>query len=100
MPVSCRLSATEGRPFGADADATDVDVRKLAFRKEDGNNFNNLKLQTGLFDNNGNYIRGVEKTVQLKFPDEALKNPGGSGVCGEKRLHRASWPLRGPNGDA
>jgi hypothetical protein len=82
LPVT--LQTQFSKPGNGDTTLTavaEVDVKKLAFRKEDGNNFNNLKVLTGLFDNNGNYVSGIEKAVQLKFPDEALKNPSGSGVA-------------------
>jgi hypothetical protein len=69
-----------------DADATlstvaKVDVKKLNFRKEGGRNLNNLTVVTGLFDNDGNYISGVQKTVELRLLDETLEKRIGTGIA-------------------
>jgi VWFA-related protein len=69
-----------------DADATlaaiaNIDVKKLPLRKEGGRNFDNLTVVTGLFDNDGNYISGVQKTVELRLLDETLEKRAGSGIA-------------------
>ena len=58
-----------------------VDVKKLAFRKEGGRNFDSLTVVTGLFDNDGNYMTGLQKVVDLKLLDETLANRIGSGIA-------------------
>ncbi len=58
-----------------------VDVKKLDFRKEGGRNFDSLTVVTGLFDNDGNYMTGLQKVVDLKLLDETLENRVGSGIA-------------------
>jgi VWFA-related protein len=69
-----------------DADATlaavaNIDVKKLPLRKEAGRNLDNLTVVTGLFDNDGNYLSGVQKTVELRLLDETLEKRLGSGIA-------------------
>jgi hypothetical protein len=59
----------------------DVDVKKLSFRKEGGRNLDNLTVVTGLFDNDGNYISGVQKTVEMRLLDDTLEKRVGSGIA-------------------
>ncbi len=58
-----------------------VDVKKLNLRKEGGRNLDNLTVVTGLFDNDGNYISGVQKTVELRLLDDTLEKRVGSGIA-------------------
>jgi VWFA-related protein len=51
-----------------------VDVKKLAFRKEGDRNLENLTVITGLFDNDGNFVAGVQKVVEMRLLDETLSN--------------------------
>jgi VWFA-related protein len=57
-----------------------VDVKLLRFRKADGRNINRLTVIGGVFDRNGNYVTGSERSVELKLKDETLENPPESGV--------------------
>ena len=57
-----------------------VDVRKLPFRKADGRNLNDLTLICGLFDRNGNYIKGVEKKIEMKLLDGTLEKKLAGGI--------------------
>lgn len=58
-----------------------VDVKKLSFRKEGGRNIDSLTVVTGLFDNDGNYMSGLQKVVDLKLLDDTLENRIGSGIA-------------------
>jgi VWFA-related protein len=49
-----------------------VDLRRLAFKKLDGRNRDNLMIVSALFDRNGNYVTGMTKTVEMKLRDETL----------------------------
>lgn len=42
-----------------------IDVRQLRFRKADGRNLDVLTVVSGVIDRKGNYIAGVEKTVDM-----------------------------------
>ena len=49
-----------------------MDPRHIQFRKTDGRNVNSLTIVTGVFDRNGNFISGIQKTLELKLKDETL----------------------------
>jgi len=51
---------------------TRFNVNRLQFRKEDGRNKNNLTVVAALFDRNGNFITGNEKTIELRLRDTTL----------------------------
>jgi VWFA-related protein len=57
-----------------------VDVRQLRFRKTDGRNQDDLTIVSGLFDRNGNYIKGTEKRLEMRLRDATLQNRLGSGI--------------------
>ncbi len=62
----------------ADGDATlsavaKIDVKKLSFHKEADRNRNDITVVTGLFDNDGNYMTGVQKTIELRLLDDTLE---------------------------
>jgi VWFA-related protein len=57
-----------------------VSVRNLRFRKTDGRNNDNLKIFSGVFDRNGNYITGMEKTLQMRLLDTTLEKLLESGI--------------------
>ena len=51
-----------------------VDLRHLHFRKEDGRNRNSLRVVSALFDTSGNYVTGMEKTVEMRLLDQTVQN--------------------------
>ncbi|MGC2327182.1 MAG: VWA domain-containing protein, partial [Candidatus Sulfotelmatobacter sp.] len=57
-----------------------VDVKQLRFRKAEGRNWNDLTVVSALFDRNGTFLQGSEKTVQMRWKDETLQNKLGSGI--------------------
>jgi hypothetical protein len=57
-----------------------IDVRQLRFRKADGRNLDILTVASGLFDRNGNYVTGMEKTVDMHLRDETLAVKLNSGI--------------------
>jgi VWFA-related protein len=58
---------------------TRLDVRGIHFRKADGRNNDNLIIVTGIFDENGNYITGGEKTVEMRLLDTTYEKMSHSG---------------------
>lgn len=46
-----------------------LEVRNMHFRKMEGRSFDELTLATAIFDENGNFIAGGEKTVQMRLKD-------------------------------
>ncbi len=57
-----------------------VDLKSLKFRKADGRNHDNLTLATVIFDENGNYVIGGEKILEMKLQDSTLQRLDRSGI--------------------
>jgi VWFA-related protein len=57
-----------------------VDVKLLRFRKAEGRNNNVLTCVSALFNRNGNFVQGIEKTVTMHLKDETLEHKLGSGI--------------------
>ena len=50
-----------------------VNVQQVPLRKDQGRNRDDITIVTAVFDNNGNYIAGMEKVVELRLKDETLQ---------------------------
>jgi VWFA-related protein len=50
-----------------------LDAKALRFRKAAQRNDDTLTVVTGLFDQNGNYISGIERVVELSLRDKSLE---------------------------
>jgi VWFA-related protein len=57
-----------------------VDVRQLHFRKLQGRNDNVLTCVFALFNNNGRFVEGLQKTVTLDLKDDTLEHKLASGI--------------------
>jgi VWFA-related protein len=57
-----------------------VNVSNLRFRKADGRNNDNLTIISGVFDRNGNYLKGTQKLVQMRLQDATLEKMLNSGI--------------------
>jgi VWFA-related protein len=57
-----------------------VDVRRLRFHKADGRNNDELTVVSALFNRNGNYLQGSQKTVTMRIKDDTLANKLNSGI--------------------
>jgi len=69
----------------SDADAklvvlAHVDVQHLHFRKLEGRNNNVLTCVSAVFNRNGNFVQGMEKTVTMNLKDETLERKLASGI--------------------
>jgi len=51
---------------------TSLDLKLIHLRKEDDRNRNDLTIVAAVFDGDGNFVSGVEKTVQLRLLDESV----------------------------
>jgi VWFA-related protein len=63
-----------------------VDIRSVKFRKLNGRNLNNLTVVTALFDQNGNYLQGMERRVDFQLRDESLIRLAESGLTMKTRF--------------
>ena len=59
---------------------TRLDLRFVHFRKENGRNLNSVTFITALFDRDGKYVTGKEKTLQFRLLDGSLEKLSQSGV--------------------
>jgi VWFA-related protein len=57
-----------------------MDPKHIQFKKADGRNINVLTVVSAVFDRNGNYIAGMQKTVNLQIKDETLAKVVAAGV--------------------
>jgi VWFA-related protein len=58
---------------------THVDIKGIRFRKADGRNWDNLTVATAIFDENGNFVTGGEKIVEMRLLDKTFDRLGHSG---------------------
>jgi hypothetical protein len=60
--------------------STHLDIRQLHLRKQDDRNRNDVTVVCALFDGNGNYLRGVQKVVELRLKDESVEHKRDGGL--------------------
>jgi len=58
---------------------THLDVKGIRFKKAEGRNNDTLTIVTGIFDENGNYITGGEKIIELRLRDTTYDRLSRSG---------------------
>jgi VWFA-related protein len=58
---------------------THVDVKGIHFRKAEGRSHDDLTFATAIFDENGNYVTGGEKIVEMRLLDPTLNRLTHSG---------------------
>jgi hypothetical protein len=56
-----------------------IDLKTLRFRKADGRNYNDLTIVSALFDRNGNWVTGSEKTLEMRLKDQTLEKRAETG---------------------
>ncbi len=81
------LHADFFKPTGGKAELNVVarlDAKGLRFRKTDQRNNDTLTVVTGLFDQNGNYISGIERVVEMRLRDQSLQLLERSGISVEQ----------------
>ncbi len=59
---------------------THVDIKGVHFRKADGRNRDDLTVATAIFDENGNYVTGGEKIIEMKLLDPTYDRLSRSGL--------------------
>ncbi len=67
-----------------------IDAKHLRYRKADGRNDDTLTVVGGVFDQNGKYVVGTQKIVDLKFRDQTLDALPESGITVKMNLDVAS----------
>ena len=81
VPARVRTEFFKKSEFQAELTVeTHVDLNGLKFRKADDRNRDNLTVVTGLFDENGHYVKGTERTMDLRLRDQTLESARSSGM--------------------
>jgi VWFA-related protein len=57
-----------------------VDVQRIHYKKVDGRNNDVLTCVSAVFNRNGNFLQGMEKTVTMHWKDETLQNRLSPGI--------------------
>ena len=84
---------------GADAKlkiTAHLDIRRLHLRKADDRNRNDVTVVCALFDGNGNYLKGVQKVVELRLKDENVEHRRSLGLTmnGDFDVKRGAYMIR------
>jgi VWFA-related protein len=58
---------------------THVHLKGIRFRKAAGRNFDDLTVATAIFDENGNFVAGGEKIVEMRLRDQTVERLATSG---------------------
>lgn len=59
---------------------TRLDVKSVRFRKALGRNNDQLTIVTGIFDENGQYVTGIQKIIDMKLRDTTYERLSHSGL--------------------
>jgi hypothetical protein len=80
LPIQISTKIVKRDPQTAKITVTvQADMHSIRFRKEDGDNLDDLTLMIALFDQNGKFVTGKNQTVNLRLPDAALAQLRDSG---------------------
>lgn len=57
-----------------------IDVKGMHFRKSDGRNYDDLTVATVVFDENGNFVTGGEKILEMRLLDKTYERMSHTGL--------------------
>ena len=81
IPIQLHLQYYKSDPGNAKLSVlTHVDLTKVGFEKSQGRNWDDLTIVAALFDRNGNFLIGTEKTLELRLKDSTLERLNQTGV--------------------
>jgi VWFA-related protein len=72
LPVEMHTRVTKAGEQAKLNVLTSVDLKLIHLRKADDRNRNDLTIVAAVFDSNGNFIAGTQKTLQLRLRDETV----------------------------
>jgi VWFA-related protein len=74
LPLDLQTQYFKNDPEGARLSVVSrLEVKNMHFRKTEGRSLDDLTLATAIFDENGNFITGGEKTVQMRLKDTTFE---------------------------
>ena len=81
LPVDLNLQFFKSGDYAAKLSVVArLDLKQLRFRKAEDRNRNTIKLVAAVFDQNGNMVNAIEKTIELRLRDQTLETFSKSGV--------------------
>jgi VWFA-related protein len=80
LPVNCETQIFKGEKGTRLTVVARVDTKNLKFRKVDDRNNDHLQVVMALFDENGNFLSAVQRTVNLQLKDATLALLNKSGI--------------------
>jgi len=81
LPLSLQTQYFKADNTGAHLSVVSrVQLKGLHFRKAEGRNLDNLTVATVIFDENGNYVTGGSKVVQMRLLDATYERLSRSGL--------------------
>ena len=81
LPLDLQTQYFKNEPEGARLSVVSrLELKNMHFRKADGRSLDDLTLATAIFDENGNFITGGEKTVQMRLKDTTYERLAHTGL--------------------
>jgi VWFA-related protein len=81
IPVKLHTGFFKQSEFKAELTVeTRVDLKGLKFRRAEDRNRDTLTVVTGLFDQNGRYVKGTQRTLDMQLRDQTLDAGKSSGL--------------------
>lgn len=72
---------------------TQIDLKGLKFKKTDDRNRDKLTVVTGLFDENGRYVKGTEATVEMQLRDQTLESARNAAGAANAKIGKVSFDV-------
>ena len=81
LPVDLQTQYFKTEQAGAHLSVVSrIDLKGIHFRKAEGRNFDNLTVATVIFDENGNYVTGGEKLLEMRLLDTTYARMSRTGL--------------------
>jgi VWFA-related protein len=80
LPIQCQTRFFRGANSSRLTVITRLDTKGLKFHKSDGLNTDKLTVATAIFDQNGNLLTGLERTIDLKLKDASVEKLNTTGI--------------------
>jgi VWFA-related protein len=96
LPIECQTQFFKSEKGVRLTVVTHLDTNGLKFRKAENRNKDNLTISTAIFDENGNLLTGLQKTLDLSLQDATLErvNKGGLSVKSSFDLQSGTFLVR------
>jgi VWFA-related protein len=81
MPLELQTQYFKSQDTGAHLSViSHIDVKGIHFRKAEGRNFDDLTVATVIFDENGNYVTGGEKVLEMRLLENTYQRLSRTGL--------------------